>query len=94
MSFTVDVLVIDTLNGAVGSWRYNWFGTQFTNAFDQLIGIVSSVSDHVLTTVLSKQGMRLCDVGDVARGQDEVQWIAKCIDEQMNLGTEPAPTAA
>jgi hypothetical protein len=44
--------------------------------------------------MLSEQGMRLCDVGDVAGGQDEVERITKRIDEQINLGTEPATTAA
>ncbi len=61
---------------------------------DERIGIITPISDDILTGETTDQRPRLGKVMLLAPGEPEAQRITQRIDTHMNLGAEPAPTTA
>ena len=73
-----------------------WYDSNRTHVGDdgqEGFGIVTFVGNHMVTAPAVKQSKRLCDVLSLAASQDKGEWIAQCVDQQMNLGAKSTATA-
>ncbi len=83
------------------AWRVpvamRWNDGLSAGSFDDLnegIAVIALVGDDRLGGYGFDQGSALGDVGHLASGQDQPEWIAQRIHAGMDLGDQPAPRAA
>ena len=60
----------------------------------KLLGVISFISQHLLSSVTGDQFLCLGDVVPLPSGQDESQGVAQAVHAHVDLGAEPAPAAA
>jgi hypothetical protein len=94
MALLIEMPVIVPLFGAVFLGRNDCLGTVISNRLEQCIDIVGSVGNQMLELKGVDQRLGLCTVMALSASQDEAEWIAQCIDKDVNLGAESAPTPA
>jgi hypothetical protein len=73
MTLFVEMTVIETKVGAVFSRRDHRNSTHLVDQVNQLIGIISSVSDHKVSFLILKEFWRLGDIVPLAASQQEFQ---------------------
>ena len=94
VAFLIEMPVIVPLFAAVFLGRNDCLGTAISNRLEQCVDIVGSVGNQMRELKGVDQRLGLCAVMAFSAGQNETEWIAQCIDKDVNLGAESAPTPA
>lgn len=91
MAGFVHVFVIGTLDFPVGFWRDDGFYSgPFKWFYDSLIGVKSFVSQHSPCRYVRQKSIRPLKIASLPGRQDEIDRVAKRIDERMNFGCQSA----
>ena len=74
-------------------WNYG-YPSLAENNLEKARCIIGLVSNHILTWIMSNQGLRLGDVMVLAASQLKAQGVAQGIHAQVDFGAEPASAPA
>ena len=73
----------------VGAWGNHRRHAPLQNVLAKPLGVISLVSQHILTCITVDQPLGLRDVVLLSSSQDEAQGIAQTIHAHVDLGAEP-----
>lgn len=90
MALAVEMLVVVAL---AASWN-DRFRPQGADVSHQRVGIIAFVGNDVRTAPLGQQRLGLGDVRYRAGREDEVEWVAQRIHQDVDFAAEPTATAA
>ena len=93
VSGLVTMPIDGTLRGSITPRGNNCLGASFLDDVDQLVTIVAFVGHDSTGVDVLNERSTLCDICDLAPGENQPQRIAQRIDTGMNLGGQSAPRA-
>ena len=93
MMLPVEIFVVEVGRPPVGARRYYRNCTALDDRLDELVGVVSSVCEHVLTIESVYEFLSLSNIVLLPSGQPESQRVAKSVYTDMDLRAEPTSTA-
>ena len=75
-------------------WRDDGLDGSHFEALDEGVGVIAFVAEEGFGLHLSREGLSLGDVVDLAAGEAERQRVAQGVDDHMDLGGQSAARAA
>ena len=94
IAFSVEREVAMASELAVRLWRDDRLNGAHFEALDEGAGVVAFVAEVGFGLHLSREGLSLGDVVDLAAGEAERQRVAQGVDDHMDLGGRAAARAA
>lgn len=94
IAFSVEREVAMASELAVRLWRDDRLNGAHLEALDEGAGVVAFVAEEGFGLHLSREGLSLGDVVDLAAGEAERQRVAQGVDDHMDLGGRAAARAA
>lgn len=89
----VEVRIEGARAHAAGSGWDNGCGPDSLDGIEEGSAVVAFVADHPERGEAGNQIVSLCDIADLAAGQDEADRPAVAIDGKMDLGAQPSSGA-
>ena len=93
MTLPVEILVVEVSPLPVGARRNYRNCTAPDYRLDELVGVVSSVCDHILAIESVYEFLSLSNIVFLPSGQPESQGVAKSVYTDMDLRAEPTSAA-
>jgi hypothetical protein len=94
MAFFVKMSVKEPLVLAIRPGRNDWKRTLGFDRFNEVVGFVTLVCQEEVGLIASYQGFCLPDVMHFRSREAKAQWVAECIDHDMNLAAKAATTTS